>query len=148
MKFSRKSKEKLKTCDSDLQKIMNRVIEISNVDFGISEGHRSLERQFELFEQGKSKIDGVNKKGKHNYSPSQAVDIYAYYDGKARYDISHMSYLAGLVIAVAEEMYNNYQVTKKIRWGGNWDSDGKILIDQNFDDTPHFELVEIEEPLI
>tara|TARA_R100001480_G_scaffold29739_2_gene40530 strand:- start:485 stop:919 length:435 start_codon:yes stop_codon:yes gene_type:complete len=144
MKFSNKSKEKLETCHMDLQKIFNRVIEITSVDFGISEGYRTVERQKKLFDQGKSKIDGINKKGKHNYNPSQAVDIYAYYDGKARYDLSHMSYLAGLVMAVGYEMYAGLYVSHKVRWGGNWDGDGKILIDQRFDDTPHFELIGVQ----
>ena len=93
------------------------------------------------FDQGKSKIDGVNKKGKHNYCPSRAVDIYAYYDGKAQYDITHMSYLAGVIIGVAKILYDDGEIDHEIRWGGNWDSDGKILIDQSFDDTPHFELI-------
>lgn len=141
MLFGRKSVERLSSCHEDIKTVLNEAIAITQIDFGVSEGYRTLDRQKELYDQGKSKIDGVNKKGKHNYFPSRAVDVYAYYDGKAQYDIAHMSYLAGLIMGIADSMYRNGDIDHQIRWGGNWDGDGKILIDQSFDDTPHFELI-------
>jgi len=120
---------------------MNKSILISNVDFGISEGERSVKKQLQYFNEGKSKIDGIKKKGKHNYSPSLAVDIYPYFEGGAKWDNEHLSYLSGIIHAVSEMLFNNGEITHKIRWGGNWDMDGIILIDQSFDDRPHFELV-------
>jgi len=147
-KFGKNSQGKLNTCHKDLQLIFNKVISISKVDFGISEGHRSVERQNELYIQGKSKIDGINKLGKHNHYPSQAVDIFAYHANrevrsKLAYDKSHLGYIAGIVDAVAEELYLEGKITHKIRWGGNWDSDGIIDFDQSFDDYPHFELIKV-----
>jgi len=144
-KFGNKSAAKLKTCHSDLQKIMNLVISRSRIDFGISEGARSLERQTELFNQGKSKIDGINIKGKHNFSPSLACDIFIYHSDTATrrklvYDRCSLSYVAGVVISCAEELLLAGEIESTIRWGGNWDRDGVILLDQNFDDLPHFEL--------
>lgn len=140
-KFGNTSRQRLSTCHADLQLIMNTAISISNLDFGIAEGHRSIEDQQKYFREGKSKIDGINKKGKHNYSPSLAADIYAYVYGKASWNNEDLNYLAGIIHAVAEMLFSQGKVSHKIRWGGNWDMDGEILIDQSFDDRPHFELV-------
>lgn len=134
MKFSELSDKRLKTCDKRLQSIMYRAIQVTDVDFGIAEGYRTVERQQELFKEGKTKIDGITAISNHNVNPSIAVDIYGYVNGKADYSVPVMCYLAGLIRACAIEL--GY----KIRWGGNWDQDGEILTDQNFDDLPHFEL--------
>ncbi len=140
-KFGKTSKIRLATCNKDIQVIMNESISISNVDFGIAEGERSLEKQLQYFNEGKSKIDGVRKKSKHNYSPSLAVDIYPYFNSGAKWDNEHLSYLSGIIHAVSEMLYSSGKIKHKIRWGGNWDMDGIILLDQSFDDRPHFELV-------
>lgn len=144
--FGKSSREKLETCHLDLVLIFEEVIKRSKVDFGISEGHRSKERQNRLYLEGKSKIDGITKLGKHNKKPAEAVDIYVYHpDLKTRrklaYDKKHLAYIAGLVDAVAYELYADGRTEHLIRWGANWDSDGVIDFDQNFDDFPHFELI-------
>ena len=140
-KFGNTSKSRLQTCHKDIQLIMNESIKITNVDFGIAEGHRSIEKQQQYFKEGKSKIDGVNKKGKHNYMPSFAVDIYPYFENGAKWDNEHLSFLSGIIHAVSEILFADGKISHKVRWGGNWDMDGIILIDQSFDDRPHFELV-------
>ena len=140
-KFGKTSKERLSTCHADIQLIMNEAIKITNVDFGIAEGYRNIEKQQQYFKEGKSKIDGVSKKGKHNYSPSLAVDIYPYFENGAKWDNEHLSYLSGIIHAVSEILFADGKISHKVRWGGNWDMDGIILIDQSFDDRPHFELV-------
>lgn len=141
--FGKSSIEKLSTAHADLQLIMKTALSRSQVDFGISEGHRSLERQKKLFDEGKSRIDGISKKGKHNHSPSLAVDVYAYVtDNKSMaYDRSHLSYLGGVITAVGEQLLEEGKVSHKIRWGGNWDSDGYLIYDHSFKDLPHFELI-------
>lgn len=140
-KFGKSSEEKLSTCHQDLQLIMRKAISISDIDFGIAEGHRSIEVQQQYFKEGKSKIDGIKVKGKHNYTPSLAADIYAFVNGKATWENEHITYLAGLIAAVADILLEQKKITHTIRWGGNWDMDGEILLDQSFDDRPHFELV-------
>jgi len=140
-KFSNISLNRLRGCHPDLIKIMNLAISVTDVDFGIAEGQRSIEMQQKYFHEGKSKIDGINQKSKHNYNPSLAVDIYAYFDGKAQWDKEIISYLAGIIRACAEVLKRTEEITHSIRWGGNWDMDGVILLDQSFDDRPHFELV-------
>jgi peptidoglycan L-alanyl-D-glutamate endopeptidase CwlK len=132
--FSRSSLEKLSTCDSFLQIICKRALEVSKIDFGISCGYRSPEDQLKAYQEGKSKIDGVTVKSKHNLIPSKAVDIFGYVNGKADYSIPVMCYLAGAMDAVSADL------GIKLRWGGNWDGDGIILTDQSFDDLPHFEI--------
>ena len=125
--FGTKSNENLNTCHPDLQKIMRLSILRSKVDFGITEGYRSLERQNQLFNEGKSKIDGYNRKGKHNYSPSLAVDIYGYHPDlatrrKLAYDRVSLAYIAGVIDACAKELLIKGEVSHTIRWGANWDS--------------------------
>lgn len=136
-KFGNRSEKELATCHSDLKRLAYESLKKSAIDFGISEGTRSIERQGVLYRQGLTKVDGVRTKSKHNYSPSLAFDIYAYVPGKPNlaYDPAYLAYLAGVITTVANEL------KIQIRWGGNWDSDGEILTDQNFDDMPHFELI-------
>ena len=145
-KLGKGSLKKLESVHHDLVKIIKLAITRTPVDFGISEGNRSLERQKELYDQGKSKIDGINKKGKHNYNPSLAVDIYAYHPDiatrkKIAYDVPTLCIIAGVIISCADELKAKGDIKHSIRWGGNWDNDGVILYDQSFDDLPHFELV-------
>ena len=49
-KFGRKSKERLSTCDEDLQDLFNEVIKY--VDCSVLEGNRSKERQNKLYDEG------------------------------------------------------------------------------------------------
>ncbi len=146
--FGKSSSDKLQTCHPDLIRIHNLAISRSRIDFGISEGHRSLARQKLLFDQGRSKIDGINKIGKHNHKPSMATDIYIYHPEleirqKLAYDLGSLCYVAGLIMCCVDELLEKGEITHSIRWGGNWDKDGVILQDQGFDDLPHFELVEL-----
>jgi peptidoglycan L-alanyl-D-glutamate endopeptidase CwlK len=143
-KFGDRSLKNLNTAHLDLQIVMKEALKTSMVDFGVSEGHRSIERQQKLFKEGKSRIDGVKRKGKHNYSPSLAVDIYAYVDGgnsKYTFDKVHLAYLGGHIMAVANKLYADGTVKHQLRWGGNWDGDGTLLFDQKLWDMPHFELI-------
>jgi len=142
-KFGQTSKQRLSTCHIDLQHILNRAIEISDIDFGVAEGNRSIEKQQQYYKEGKTTLDGVNQKSKHNYMPSLAVDIFPYFNNGINWDNEHMSYLAGIIHAVAEMLYEQKVISHKIRWGGNWDMDGVILLDQKFDDRPHFELIKV-----
>ena len=81
-KFSIYSKKKLLQCEPDLQAIFNAAITDSPFDFGISCGYRSQTEQNRLYNQGRitegdivTNIDGITKKGKHNYNPSKAGDM-------------------------------------------------------------------------
>lgn len=147
MGFSKTSAERLATCDPYIQKVLNKAIEISEVDFGIAQGERTVAQQQQYFDEGKSRVNPQNYsaeelplKGFHItneiYTKSGAVDIYAYYNGAAQWDSKHLTYLAGIIMAVDGMMEN------KMKWGGNWDMDGVIIDDQSFDDLPHFQMIE------
>ncbi len=158
--WGNKSSRILTELERDLVMILDWGLQYSPVDFGLNEGHRPPAKQLEYFKKGRKKVNGKwvpissNRKGiitncdgffiksKHNYSPSDAVDIYIYVLGKPSltYDVAHLSLVAGVLIASAAFLFEQGKITHKLRWGGNWDKDGEILFDQEFDDLPHLEL--------
>ena len=82
--FSDVSKARLLTCHHDLIVVMNHAI-VHGPDFTIMCGHRTVSEQQNLFGQVRTEpgpkvtnVDGINDIGKHNHSPSQAVDIAPY----------------------------------------------------------------------
>lgn len=132
-RFGRKSKERLASCHPDLQLIFNKVIEY--VDCSVLEGHRGEERQNKFFDEGKSKVKFPN--GRHNANPSMAVDVTPYpvdWDDRERQTL-----FAGFVLGVARMLLDNGEVSHNLRWGGDWDMDYQVM-DNRFDDFPHFEL--------
>lgn len=60
-KFGKTSKRNLSTCHEDLQAVAELVLKRSRVDFTVTEGNRTIDRQQELYKAGKSKIDGINQ---------------------------------------------------------------------------------------
>ena len=125
--FGKTSKKRLSTCNSKLQEIFNEVIK--HVDCSVLEGHREKDRQNKLFKEGKTKVKYPD--GRHNRQPSSAVDVTPYpVDWKDR---ERQTLFAGFVIGVASQMGIN------LRWGGDWDQDFQV-VDNRFDDFPHFEL--------
>jgi len=135
--FGKRSQENLSDVHPDLRKVAERALSFGIMDFSVIEGHRSLERQQELYKDGKSQIDGINKKGKHNYKPSHAIDVLPYpavVNGINVWNDNHRwCVLAGLFMAAA-----NLEGVD-IRWGGDWDGDGNNA-DSRFNDYPHYEL--------
>jgi len=127
--FSEKSRAKLETCDQRIQDVMNEVIK--HWDCTILEGFRDEETQNEFFRTGRSKLQFPH--GKHNQTPSRAVDVVPCpIDWN---DWNRFYAFAGYVMATADQM------GIKLRSGLDWDSD-KDFKDQNFNDAPHFELVD------
>ena len=128
-RFGKRSKARLDTCDTRLQEVFNEVIKY--VDCSILEGHRDKERQNQLHIEGKTKVKYPN--GRHNSSPSNAVDVTPYPVDWA--DRERQTLFAGFVIGIARSM----GIT--LRWGGDWDMDFQVM-DNRFDDFPHFEVKE------
>ena len=144
-KFSENSKNKLSTCHPDLQLICNRVIQI--IDITIVEGKRDLQAQQKYFKEGRSKLDGINKKSKHQVSEenpfSMAVDIAPYpldWRNINEYERHRFYYLAGIFKGIAYQLQQQGLIKHRIRWGGDWDGDNSFK-DQRFNDLPHFELI-------
>lgn len=135
--FGERSKKRLATVHPSLQKVMNEAIK--HFDFTVVYGHRTVEEQLELFKVGRkiingqwvvvgktvTKLDGRNKKSKHNYSPSLAIDI-APWTGTIDWgNLEAFKEMADVVKAAAKT------VGVEIVWGGDW---------EKFRDYPHFEL--------
>ena len=127
-KFGSRSKKRLESCDERLQEIFNEVIKY--VDCSVLEGHRSEERQNKLLKEGKTKV--AYPKGRHNSSPSRAVDVVPYpidWNDRERFHL-----FSGFVLGLARGM----GIT--LRWGGDWNMNFEVD-DNQFDDFPHFELL-------
>lgn len=138
-KYSQSSLDQLGTCDPRLQKVFGVVI--GYFDLTILEGHRGEEAQNRAYAKGLSKLPWPL--GKHNSTPSKAVDVAPYPidwgDGKdvakAEAARQRFCYLAGFVMMVA------IQQGVKLRWGGDWDGD-RDTRDEKFRDLGHFEIDE------
>ena len=125
--FGTRSRMQLNSCHSDLQKLFEEVIK--HYDCTILEGHRTEDRQNELYSQGKSKVKFPNSK--HNSFPSLAVDAVPY---PIDWDDTRRFYMfVGIVRGIASQLGIN------IRCGADWDGDLEVK-DQNFHDLPHFEI--------
>ena len=131
-KFGKGSLEKLNTVHSDLKLVMTEVIKLTPIDFGITEGMRSLERAEQL------KADGLSKVGaKSLHCQGKAVDIVCYDNGKVTWDLEYYEAVAGVVGEVCEIL------NIKIRWGGSWvTGDFKLNRNMSFIDAVHFEIIE------
>ena len=122
-KFGKRSRQNLKGVNAKLVNVLNTLIKI--MDVTVIEGVRSKERQAELLEKGATKV----KYSRH--MEGKAVDIAPYpIDWKDR---ERFHYMGGMVRGIGK------QLGVKIRWGGDWDSDGEIK-DNNFDDLVHVEI--------
>lgn len=137
--FSATSSHRLATCDERLQRVFTQVVK--TFDCTILCGHRGKEEQDAAVAAGNSQTPWPTSK--HNGLPSKAVDVAPYpvrwgAEGtpeQRRKDIARFYLFAGYVKASAEAL------GVKLRWGGDWDGDADFN-DQNFDDLPHFELVD------
>lgn len=118
-KLSLRSLDRMKGVHPDLVKVVKRAIEISDVDFMVTEGLRTKERQKQLFAAGASKT--LNSR----HITGHAVDLAALVGGQIRWDWPLYARIAYAMKMAADEL------KVKIVWGGDWKS---------FKDGPHFEL--------
>lgn len=133
------SNRELDTCHPKLQRLLRevdrRLVKRHMLDFTVICGHRGEKEQNEAYNAVPKRSTKQWPNSKHNTLPSTAVDIAPYpVDWK---DTAAFARLAGYVMAVADEM------GIEIRWGGDWDSDGKTR-DELLVDMPHFELTAFE----
>lgn len=119
--FSERSNSKLEGVDERLIRVATLALQLSPVDFGITEGVRTLERQKELVKAGASRT----LKSKH--LEGKAIDVVAYVSGKVAWDWPLYEKIAKAFKQAADEL------DVKITWGGNW---------ATFKDGPHFQLEE------
>lgn len=128
-RFSNHSKAALATCDVRLQEVLTEAIK--HIDFMVLEGHRGKDAQNKAFNTGFSKVRWPN--GKHNKTPSLAVDIAPWPIQWA--DTERFVYFAGVIMGIAAMM------DIPLRWGGDWNRDTHNK-DEKFRDWGHFELID------
>lgn len=118
-KLSQRSLDRLAGVNEDLVKVVKLAITRSPLDFSVTEGLRTVERQKELVAQKKSQTM------KSRHIVGEAVDICVLIDGKANWDLANYRKVADVFKACAEEL----GVT--ITWGGDW---------YTLKDGPHFQI--------
>lgn len=129
-KFGKSSEEKLSTVKPELADVARKALELSSIDFGITEGKRSEEKQKQLVAEGASKT----MKSKH--LTGDAIDIVCYTDGKITWDLEHYQ-TAAYAFALASK-----ELDVDLRWGGSWKVNNfKLDPNNKFIDAVHFELI-------
>lgn len=133
--YSKKSRDELKTCHPDLQKIFNEAIK--HMDITILEGRRSKKRQEELVRTGKSKT--MNSKHLDQGDGfSHAIDASFYPIDWS--DRERFTFYQGFIKGIAAVLHSRGEITHKTRHGVDWDNDGNIK-EHSFFDGPHVELI-------
>ena len=134
-KFSKRSEERMAGVHPDLVRIARRALELSPVDFGITEGLRTVERQRQLVAAGASKTM------KSRHLTGHALDVVAYVGSEVRWDWSLYLKIAAAFKNASEE------IGTPLRWGGSWknmrDMASPITaaaLSRTFPDGPHYEL--------
>ena len=142
--FTQSSLDKMKKVHPKLVEVMKAAIENSPFDFRITDGARTAEEQFALYQLGRTKpgrkvtnCDGYKSKSNHQIKSDgfgHAVDIflcgilengeYRKFTSEEGYDDKKLKIIANHILTVAKTKNVN------IEWGGNWE----------MHDTPHFEI--------
>lgn len=117
--LSKLSLSRLEGVHPDLVKVVKRAIEITEVDFRVSEGLRSKSRQAELVKVGASQTNNSR------HFTGHAVDLVAMIGLEVRWDWPLYHKLADAMKQAAKEL------NVPIEWGGDWIT---------FKDGPHFQL--------
>lgn len=145
-KLSKKSLDRLIGVEQDIVNVVKRAIEITTIDFGVTEGLRTLQKQKEYVEKG------VSKTMKSKHLEGKAVDLVAYLGNRISWEITLYDNIADAMKQAAIEL------NVPIRWGAAWhisdirkfngtmqeaaDEYVKLRISQGkrpFVDAPHFE---------
>ncbi|ACD08803.1 phage capsid scaffolding protein (GpO) [Shigella boydii CDC 3083-94] len=118
-KFSSRSEKNLQGINPDLVKVTRRALEISEVDFGITEGLRSRYRQKQLVATGKSQT--MNSR----HLTGHAVDVVAYIGSQVSWEWPLYEKIAAAFRQASREL------NIPVEWGGDW---------KTLKDGPHFQL--------
>lgn len=107
-KLSKKSLSKLEGVDPQLVKVIKRAIEVTEVDFTITEGLRTKATQALYVKQGKSQT--MNSK----HLDGLAVDLAAWVNGTTNWNFDYYFKIADAVRKASIEL------GIKVKWGGAW----------------------------
>jgi peptidoglycan L-alanyl-D-glutamate endopeptidase CwlK len=145
-KLSNRSLNTLKGVHPDLIAVVKRAITITEEDFLVGCGVRTLAKQREYVLSGASKTMNSRHLVVNGYS--HAVDLWLWKDGKVSWDTSNAD---SFYEVSHDDDYENYQeigtsmiqaareLRIPLRWGADWDGDGQHT-DHSFIDWVHFEL--------
>lgn len=106
--LSQRSIERLDGVDDRLVDVVCRAIEITTVDFGVTEGLRIIETQRQYVASGKSQT----MESKH--LTGEAVDLMAYINGQVSWELNVYDNIADAMKQAAIEK------NVAIRWGAAW----------------------------
>ena len=123
--FSSRSLRKLEGVHPDLVAVAHRALEITEVDFLVTEGLRTREKQIELVKAGASRTT------RSRHLTGHAIDVAAWVAGEVRWDWPLYAEISRAFKQAAAEL------KVPIVWGGDWKS---------FKDGPHYELSRTEYP--
>lgn len=146
-RLSQRSFQKLAGVDAALQETVKLAIQKTKIDFGVICGMRTVEEQEALVAKGASKT----MKSKH--LEGKAVDLMAYIDGRASWELNLYDEIADAMKEASEE------TEVDLRWGASWhinsmreqDMTSEAMMTQYIDlrrsqgrrpfiDAPHFEV--------
>jgi len=147
--LSQRSIDRMDGVDERLVACVKRAIELTEIDFGVTQGLRTIEEQEALVAKGASKT----MKSKH--IDGLAVDLMAYVNGRGCWELNVYDEIADAMKAAAQEL------DVPIRWGAAWhisdirEWEGTMEEAMNdyvdtrrgqgkrpFIDAPHFEIME------
>ena len=117
--LSQRSLKNLEGVHADLVLVVKKALEITSVDFVVTEGLRSAEKQKQLVKSGASRT----KNSRH--LTGHAVDVAAWVDEKVSWDWKYYENIASAFKKAANEL------CVEVEWGGDW---------KGFKDGPHFQL--------
>jgi len=146
-RLSQRSLNRLEGVKPELVKVVHRAIEITEVDFGVTEGLRTLETQREYVRTGKSQT--MNSK----HLDGRAVDVVAYIGSDISWELNLYDNIADAFVQAGKELGVKmrwgaaWNVPDITRWGGTMEEAMMHYIDTRrsqgrrpFIDSPHFEL--------
>lgn len=123
-KLSKRSLSHLEGVHPDLVSVVERAIEITRIDFGVTEGLRTPERQRQLKADGKSTtLNSRHLPQADGYS--HAVDLYVLVEGKANWEHKYFRWAVQALATAAIEL--DVQIRPGLLW-------------RDFQDSPHVEL--------
>jgi hypothetical protein len=146
-KLSKRSHDRLFGVNPKLVAVVNRAIELTTVDFGVTEGLRTVETQEAYVKAGKSQT--MNSK----HIGGNAVDLVAYINGEVSWELNVYDNIADAMRQAAIE--NDlplrwgaaWNVPDICKWTGSMEDAMNHYIDKRrqqgrrpFIDAPHFEI--------
>lgn len=144
-KFSRNSLARLMTVEPELQRVAQRALELSTVDFVVVQGNRTRDEQMRLYGKGRTAAQ-CSAKGvpasyarpneakvtwtlNSNHIGGRAIDVAPYVNGAINWDDNGKLGLWPKIAAAFKQAAKELGVS--IVWGGDWTTTK---------DRPHFEL--------